>query len=68
LDQILFNERLFLTFCLENDEAAKADFQKAANLGGVFAKQMLISLNPYAALCNQMMAEMISKVKKGEMV
>ncbi|KAK2163359.1 hypothetical protein LSH36_81g06053 [Paralvinella palmiformis] len=53
---------------LENDEAAKADFQKAANLGGVFAKQMLISLNPYAALCNQMMAEMISKVKKGEMV
>ena len=49
-----------------NDEAALEDFKKAANLGNKFAKQMVISLNPYAALCNQMMSEMITKVKKGE--
>jgi hypothetical protein len=55
-----------MLFSSGKDDDAVEDFKKAADLGGTFAKQMVISLNPYAALCNQMMAEMITKFQKGE--
>ncbi|XP_043934999.1 tetratricopeptide repeat protein 36 [Protopterus annectens] len=45
------------------DDAAREDFQKAACLGSTFAKQQMILLNPYAAICNQMLADMIQKLR-----
>lgn len=49
-----------------NDDGAREDFQAAANLGSEFAKQMLIALNPYAALCNQMLREVMTKLRTGQ--
>ncbi|XP_072283461.1 forkhead box protein R1 isoform X1 [Pyxicephalus adspersus] len=45
-----------------NEEAAKNDFLLAANQGSEFAKQQLVVLNPYAALCNRMLRDMIQKL------
>ncbi|GLH01596.1 Tetratricopeptide repeat protein 36 homolog [Gryllus bimaculatus] len=36
-------------------DEAKKDFEAAADLGSQFAKAQLVKLNPYAALCNQML-------------
>jgi hypothetical protein len=49
-----------------NDDAALEDFKKASCLGSDFAKAQVIALNPYAAMCNAMMREMVHKVRKGE--
>lgn len=35
-------------------------------MGSMFAKVQLAALNPYAAMCNKMLAQMISKVQRGE--
>nr|AEE62295.1 unknown [Dendroctonus ponderosae] len=45
-------------------ELAKADFDKASALGSKFAKSQLVELNPYAALCNQMLRHVIDKLKE----
>ncbi|XP_069017594.1 tetratricopeptide repeat protein 36 [Embiotoca jacksoni] len=47
-------------------EEAKADFEKAAALGSEFARQQVVVLNPYAALCNKMLAEVINKLRNPE--
>lgn len=49
-----------------DDEGCRSDFQKAADLGSAFAKQQLVALNPYAALCNSMLSQMMSNAVKGE--
>ncbi|XP_049873085.1 tetratricopeptide repeat protein 36 homolog [Pectinophora gossypiella] len=41
---------------------ARAAFTEAAKLGSGFAKKQVVELNPYAALCNQM----LSQVMRGE--
>ena len=48
------------------DEKALEDFKKAAKLGSKFAQTQAVKLNPYAALCNQMLAEVMGKVRRGE--
>ena len=48
------------------EEAALEAFHKAAALGNAFAKTMVVQLNPYAALCNAMLAEAIDKLQQGE--
>ncbi|RWS02501.1 tetratricopeptide repeat protein-like protein, partial [Dinothrombium tinctorium] len=50
------------------DEECLNDFKEAAKLGSEFAKQQVVQLNPYSALCNQMLSEMISKLRQGEAV
>lgn len=50
-----------------DDESALEDFKHAASLGSEFAKAQVIALNPYAAMCNAMMKEMIHKVRTGEL-
>ncbi|XP_053688441.1 tetratricopeptide repeat protein 36 homolog [Sabethes cyaneus] len=40
-------------------DGARADFEEAAKLGSKFARTQLIELNPYAALCNQMLREVM---------
>ncbi|XP_023936775.1 tetratricopeptide repeat protein 36 [Bicyclus anynana] len=44
------------------DDDARAAFAEAAKLGSGFAKKQVVELNPYAALCNQM----LSQVLRGE--
>ncbi|TMS40200.1 hypothetical protein L596_006608 [Steinernema carpocapsae] len=49
----------------KNDEA-RADYQQAANLGSSFAKMQLVTMNPYAAMCNKMLSEIMGKLQRGE--
>ncbi|KAH9513474.1 Tetratricopeptide repeat protein 36 [Bulinus truncatus] len=48
-----------------DDEGAKQDFTKASELGSRFCKQILASMNPYAALCNQMLSDVMKKIRQG---
>ena len=45
------------------EQEALADFERAAKSGHSFAKAQLVKLNPYAALCNQMLGEMIATLQ-----
>jgi tetratricopeptide (TPR) repeat protein len=47
-------------------ELALEDFGKAAALGSHFSRSQIVSMNPYAALCNSMMTEMMEKIRRGE--
>lgn len=47
-------------------ELALEDFGKAASLGSHFSRAQVASMNPYAALCNSMMTEMMEKIRRGE--
>lgn len=49
-----------------NEAGCRADFETAANLGSRFAKQQLVAINPYAAMCNSMLTEMVTKLRRGE--
>jgi hypothetical protein len=60
------NDVMWYKFILGDDDGCKEDLRNAANLGGQFAKQLLVSMNPYAALCNQMLGEVIGKLRSGE--
>ncbi|KAI1297148.1 Tetratricopeptide repeat protein 36 [Halotydeus destructor] len=48
------------------DEEALSDFKLAAVNGSEFAKSQVVKLNPYAALCNQMLGDMMAKLQRGE--
>uniref|UniRef100_A0A8C8AGV2 Tetratricopeptide repeat protein 36 n=1 Tax=Otus sunia TaxID=257818 RepID=A0A8C8AGV2_9STRI len=45
------------------DEEARRDFERAARLGSAFARRQLVLLNPYSALCNQMLCEMLGRLR-----
>ena len=47
-----------------NDEA-KRDFEAAGNLGSAFAKSALAAMNPYAAMCNQMLKNVFTALENG---
>lgn len=47
---------------VKNVDGAKEDFSAAARLGSKFARNQLVELNPYAALCNQMLREAFDKL------
>ncbi|CAI4231374.1 unnamed protein product [Auanema sp. JU1783] len=59
-------QRALLHKRLGNDDAAREDFQTAADLGSSFAKMQLVALNPYAAMCNQMLAQVFNDLKEGK--
>ena len=48
-----------------NEDGALEDFTKASALGSAFAKTVVVQMNPYAAMCNKMLAEAVSKLKEG---
>ncbi|XP_042687970.1 tetratricopeptide repeat protein 36 [Centrocercus urophasianus] len=50
------------------DDDARRDFQQAARLGSAFARQQLVLLNPYSALCNQMLSEMLGRLRNPDVV
>jgi hypothetical protein len=43
-----------------SDVAARRDLEEAAALGSRFAKLRLVEMNPYAAMCNQMLQQAMS--------
>ncbi|XP_009271667.1 PREDICTED: tetratricopeptide repeat protein 36 [Aptenodytes forsteri] len=45
------------------EDDARRDFERAARLGSAFARQQLVLLNPYSALCNQMLCEMLGRLR-----
>ncbi|PSN38372.1 Tetratricopeptide repeat protein 36 [Blattella germanica] len=49
-----------------SDELARNDFQAAAQLGSQFAKMQLVDMNPYAALCNQMLHNIMEKLQNAD--
>ncbi|XP_065800076.1 tetratricopeptide repeat protein 36 isoform X1 [Muntiacus reevesi] len=46
------------------DDDARSDFERAARLGSQFARRQLVLLNPYAALCNRMLADMMGQLRR----
>lgn len=52
-----YTQRGLLYELNQDDENALKDFEKGAKLGNSVAKQESVKLNPYAKLCNQMLAE-----------
>ena len=51
----------------ENEKAVD-DIKNGAKLGSQFAKMFLIQLNPYAALCNSMLSQVMEKLYNGESI
>eukprot|EP00042_Codosiga_hollandica_P025741 m.117167 g.117167 ORF g.117167 m.117167 type:complete len:244 (+) comp51966_c1_seq1:634-1365(+) len=47
-------------------EGAAADMAEAAELGSVFAKQQCVAANPYAAMCNAVVAELLLPYSQGK--
>ncbi|XP_020650493.1 tetratricopeptide repeat protein 36 [Pogona vitticeps] len=45
------------------EEEARRDFEQAARLGSPFARQQLVRMNPYSALCNQMLSEVMKQLR-----
>ncbi|MED6294390.1 Tetratricopeptide repeat protein 36 [Characodon lateralis] len=64
--QALVQRGLLRRLACQNDEA-RMDFEKAAALGSEFAHQQAVLLNPYAALCNKMLAEVINNLRNPEL-
>ncbi|CAH0384951.1 unnamed protein product [Bemisia tabaci] len=54
-----FCQRGILYLCQGKDSLAKQDFESAAKLGSQFAKTQLVQMNPYAAMCNQMLHQIV---------
>ncbi|WKX94249.1 hypothetical protein Q1695_011476 [Nippostrongylus brasiliensis] len=61
-----FVQRAMIQRLRGNDDLAREDFQKAADLGSSFAKMQVVALNPYAAMCNKMLSEVFSNLKQGK--
>nr|XP_033773175.1 tetratricopeptide repeat protein 36 [Geotrypetes seraphini] len=51
----------------DQEEAARKDFARGAQLGSEFARHQLVLMNPYAALCNRMLTSMILKLRNPDM-
>ena len=62
-----YTQRGMIRRLQQQDELAYEDFQKAAGLGGVFARRQCTQLNPYAKLCNQMLQDAFEKLQGTEM-
>ncbi|XP_068150094.1 tetratricopeptide repeat protein 36 homolog [Drosophila tropicalis] len=48
---------------LDNLDKARDDFESAAKLGSKFAREQLVEINPFAALCNQMLRQAFDQLK-----
>jgi hypothetical protein len=55
----VFMQRGWLLMAAHDNYRAQADFQQAALLGAKDAQKMVARCNPYAAMCNAMMAQLM---------
>ncbi|GFY71351.1 tetratricopeptide repeat protein 36 [Trichonephila inaurata madagascariensis] len=60
---LAFCQRALIYRIQNKQQEAVADFEKAAALGSAFARSQLVLMNPYAALCNQMLRKVISQYR-----
>eukprot|EP00112_Aurelia_sp_Birch-Aquarium-sp1_P007557 Seg1823.11 transcript_id=Seg1823.11/GoldUCD/mRNA.D3Y31 product="Tetratricopeptide repeat protein 36" protein_id=Seg1823.11/GoldUCD/D3Y31 len=60
-----YTQRALLKKVDGDNEGAYHDFKRAACLGNSFAKSQAVQMNPYAALCNQMLSQAVDKLKRG---
>ncbi|XP_062817318.1 tetratricopeptide repeat protein 36 isoform X2 [Anolis carolinensis] len=58
-----FVQRGLIRLWRGQEEAARGDFAEAARLGSPFARQQLVRMNPYAALCNRMLSEVMKQLQ-----
>ncbi|XP_060643597.2 tetratricopeptide repeat protein 36 isoform X1 [Anolis sagrei] len=58
-----FVQRGMIRLLRGQEEAARGDFAEASRLGSPFARQQLVRMNPYAALCNQMLSEVMKQLQ-----
>lgn len=61
-----FTQRALIHRLNGDENAALEDFKKGARMGNSFAKSQIVEVNSYAALCNQMLAQAIDKLRRGE--
>lgn len=55
----VFMQRAWLLMASHENKEAEADFLEAARLGAKDAQKMAARCNPYAAMCNAMMAQVM---------
>lgn len=58
-----YAQRALIHRCQGRTEQARADYQHAAALGNKFAKMELVTLNPYSAMCNQMLSDVMQRLR-----
>ncbi len=59
-----FFQRAMLKRLQGDDDGARADFEAAASLGDEAARREAAKLNPYAAMCNQMLSSVMSSMRQ----
>lgn len=57
-----YTQRAIMHQLLGDLETAQLDHEKAAELGSDFSKKELVNINPYAAMCNAMLSEVMAKL------
>ncbi|XP_022090386.1 tetratricopeptide repeat protein 36-like [Acanthaster planci] len=61
-----YTQRALINRLEGHDDEALSDFKMAACLGSAFARSQVVRMNPYAAMCNQMLSDVIGRLKAGE--
>nr|XP_015911241.2 tetratricopeptide repeat protein 36 homolog isoform X1 [Parasteatoda tepidariorum] len=62
---LAYCQRAFIHRFQNREKEAIADFTKAKDLGSDLARSMLVQMNPYAALCNQMLRKVMQEYQTG---
>lgn len=57
-------QRALIHLLNENRELGLKDMQRSAELGNRFARSYMAKMNPYAALCNQMLQDMFQQYEQ----
>ena len=58
-----YTQRALIHSLNGNEDKALKDFTKAAELGNAFARSVVVQMNPYAAMCNRMLADAINQLR-----
>ncbi|KAL3320771.1 Tetratricopeptide repeat protein 36 [Cichlidogyrus casuarinus] len=62
----VYSQYGLLMLAAGEQEKALESFKKAASMGDAFAKKQLVQLNPYAALCNKYIGDLLKKAMQGD--
>jgi hypothetical protein len=62
----LFIQKSMILRLRGRDEESRVCMEQAAALGNAFAKKEAVKMNPYAAMCNAMLASAASALSGGE--
>eukprot|EP01147_Barroeca_monosierra_P008682 gene8682-1074_t len=60
--QQAYAQRAILKRLSDDTDGARKDFEMAGKYGNVWARHEAVKLNPYAALCNQMLRQAVNKL------